>query len=606
MKTTSPSARLGSKSGSPVARPWRLLLGAFMALAAAAVPAMAKTASRPNIIVILADDVGYGDIAAHGNPVIQTPNLDRLRSQSVRFRDFHSAPYCTPTRSQLITGRDALANGATLVVAGRSFIRPEIPTMPEMFAAAGYRTGMFGKWHLGDNAPHRPHDRGFQEAKYHLGWGLTAAPEMENDYFDGYYRHRGEVKRFNGFCTDFWFDEAMSWMRQQQGKGDPFLCYLPLNAAHGPFWAPKAAAAPYAKQDPTIAAFYGLIANLDENIGRLEGMLRETGLLENTIVVFLTDNGTAAGEKVFNAGMRGRKGDVYDGGHRVPSFVRWPGGALRVGEDISRPAQMQDILPTLLELCAVPASQQAKFDGRSLVPLLRANGGDFADRKFVVQLHTKKDQAVVVWNQWRWVVGQALYDIVADPGQQQDLAAKHPEIARELGAYYEAWWQQRAPALAEYVPISIGSPLENPVRLSSSDWQDVIDPLSGGAQAVRQVPGAFRGGPWNVLVQREGDYEVKLYRWPPEAAAAIRGGLPEKKPSPASTGRPIAAGRALPIERAQVQIAGQSQELGVGEGDVAATFRLRLPAGRTQLQGWFTDDSGKDLCGAYYATVTAL
>lgn len=584
----------------------RLLCGGLMLLGWFALPAAAEPEARPNVLVILADDVGYGDLSGNGNPVIRTPNLDKLRGEAVRFRDFHSAPFCTPTRSQLLTGRDALVNGATLVVAGRSFIRPEVPTMPEIFAAAGYRTGMFGKWHLGDNAPHRPHDRGFQEAKYHLGWGLAAAPEMENDYFDGEYRHRGEVKKFKGFCTDFWFTEAMAWMRAQQEKGDPFLCYLPLNAAHGPFWAPKTAAAPYAGQDPTTAAFYGLISNIDDNIGRLEGMLRESGLLENTIVVFLTDNGTAAGEKIFNAGMRGKKGDVFEGGHRVPCFIRWPGGALLAGQEVGRPAQVQDVLPTLLELCAVPAPAQAGFDGRSLVPLLRAGGADFADRKVVVQLHIEKNLAVVLWNHWRLVVGKGLYDISADPGQSQDLAAQHPEIVKDLQAHYEKWWQQREGFLKDFVPVSLGSPLENPVRLSSSDWQDVSDPLSGSAQAVRLVPGAFRGGPWNVAVEREGDYEVTLYRWPPEASAAIRGGLPEKKPAPMSTGRAIVAGRALPIQKAKLEVAGQAQEKTVGERDVSISFRLRLPAGRTQLQGWFTDGGGKDLCGAYYATVTAL
>lgn len=174
---------------------------------AAAAPASVATA-RPNVIVILCDDVGYGDLACHGNKVIRTPNIDRLHAESARFTDFHSAPFCTPTRSQLMTGRDALGNGATRVVGGRSFIRPEIPTMAELFAAAGYGTGMFGKWHLGDNAPHRPHDRGFQVAKYHLGWGYAAAQELMNGYFDSVYRENGVPRRFEGFCTDFWFDSA--------------------------------------------------------------------------------------------------------------------------------------------------------------------------------------------------------------------------------------------------------------------------------------------------------------------------------------------------------------------------------------------------------------
>lgn len=582
----------------------RRLLLALASCFACTAPAAAAPA-RPNVIVILCDDVGYGDLACHGNPVVRTPHIDRLHAESARFTDFHSAPYCTPTRSQLMTGRDALANGATRVVGGRSFIRPEIPTMAELFAAAGYGTGMFGKWHLGDNAPHRPHDRGFAVAKYHLGWGYTAAQELMNGYYDSVYRDNGVPRRFEGFCTDFWFDSAMAWMKEQHAQQKPFLCYLPLNAAHGPFWAPKEAAAPYAAQEG-LAGFYGLIANIDDNLGRLEAMLRATGLRDNTVLVFLTDNGTAAGERVFNAGMRGKKGDVYDGGHRVPSFVRWPGGNLKTGADLAPLAQMQDILPTLLELCAIAPRAGTAFDGRSLAPLLRTGGGAaWPERTLVVQLHLEEGRAVVLRDRWRLVAGTELYDLRVDPTQARNVAAQHPRVVEELSAHYRQWWRERVPAIRDLVPIALGSPQENPVQLASADWQDIDDPFSGGPQAVRLAPSALRGGPWNVEVARAGDYEIALYRWPPEAKVALTAPLPELGPTPKAVGRSTPAGRALPIVAAKLVAAGQQLERKAAEGAEAVTFRVQLPAGRTQLHGWFADAQGRDVCGAYYAVVTA-
>src|SRR5262245_22774168 len=199
--------------------------------------AQAQTA-RPNVIIIVSDDQGYGDFSAHGNPVLKTPNLDKLRSEGVRFSDFHVAPMCTPTRGQLMTGQDALRNGATSVSAGRSFVRRGTPTMAEIFAAGGYRTAMFGKWHLGDSYPNLPHQRGFQEAVYHLGWGITSmADPWQNDYFDGRFFHNGELKQYQGYCTDVWFDLGLAWLKERQAKKDgPFFLYLPTNAPHGPHW----------------------------------------------------------------------------------------------------------------------------------------------------------------------------------------------------------------------------------------------------------------------------------------------------------------------------------------------------------------------------------
>jgi arylsulfatase len=359
----------------------------FLACLAVCIGAWPVTAAdaRPNVVIILSDDQGYGDFSRHGNPVLKTPNLDKLAEQSIRLTDFHVAPMCTPTRGQLLSGMDACRNGATSVSAGRSFVRPEIPLLPEMFSAAGYKTALFGKWHLGDSFPNLPHHRGFGESVYHLGWGITSmADTWENDLFDGRFHHNGVLQKYPGYCTDVWFDLSIAWMKERQARGEPFLLYLPTNAPHGPHWVPAKYKQLY--QRPGVpAAFFGMIANLDENVGRLDQFLNGSGLAENTIVVFFHDNGGTGGVNLFNAGMRARKTTYYDGGHRAACFIRWPGGKLQP-RDLGVLSQVQDLLPTLLDLCGVKPPPNARFDGMSLGPLLRGEPLlEERDRVLVVQ-----------------------------------------------------------------------------------------------------------------------------------------------------------------------------------------------------------------------------
>jgi arylsulfatase A-like enzyme len=574
----------------------------FLKLMAAGGTAAAQpAAARPNVLIILTDDQGYGDFSCHGNPVLKTPNMDRLHSQSVRFTDFHAAPMCTPTRGQLMSGQDALRNGATSVTAGRAVLRGGIPTMAEIFASSGYRTGIFGKWHLGDNYPYRPMDRGFQEAKYHLGFGMSSAPEFDNDYFNGRYRDKGVPKRFEGYCADFWFQQAMNWMGERRRNNEPFLCYLPTNTPHGPAWVAEKYSAPY-RRPGLPAAFYGMIANLDENLGKMESFLSQTGLRDNTIVVFMTDNGATAGYQVFNAGMRGRKTQIYEGGHRVPCFVRWPAGKLRAPGDADVPAQMQDLLPTLIDLCALNKPRDAKFDGRSLAGILKDPASKLMDRMLVVQYGQipAKWDACVVWSQWRLVKGEELYDIKADPGEQKDLAASRRDVVGTMRDHYEAWWAGVEPRLRDFAPITIGSDHENPVRLCCSDWEEVYCDNPGH---VSEAAGGPRGGPWNVLIDRDGEYQIALSRWPAELELPLNAGQAPRKMTAGS----LPAGKALPIAGARLTIAGQEFSAKTAPADRSAAFRAKLEGGiKTKLHGWFQDAAGADLCGAYYAHVKRL
>lgn len=574
-----------------------LRLAASASLAFGATPA--RAAARPNVIVILTDDQGYGDFSCLGNPGLKTPNLDKLESESVRFTDFHAAPMCTPTRGQLLSGQDACRNRATSVTGGRAVLKRDLPTMADVFAAGGYRTGLFGKWHLGDNYPYRPMDRGFERAVYFRGYGLSSAPEFDNDYYNGRYRDQGVSKPFQGYCTDFWFSQAMAWMRAGAPEKRPFFAYIPTNAPHGPLWVDPKYAAPYEK-DGMPAKFFGMIANLDENIGRLDAFLKETGLRENTIVILMTDNGGTGGVNYYNAGMRGRKTAFYEGGHRVPCWVSWPAGNLTAAKDIDTPAQIQDVLPTLIDFCALTAPSNARFDGRSLAPLLRRKAEALPDRMMVVQYSQAKLvkwECCVISNKWRLVQGNELYDVAKDPGQTKDVAAANPAVVKRLRDYYEQWWQGLGDVMNDFLPISIGTPAENPVELSSSDWCDVY---CDNQKNVSDADGGPRGGPWSILVESAGEYEIALARWPPWLHLPLTAGRQPQKMTYGS----IPGGKALPIAAVKLSIAGREYAAKTGPGDTQALLRVKLERGaRTTMQAWFQDQNGTDLCGAFYATV---
>lgn len=560
-------------------------------LSALLLPHVALAADAPpNIVIVLVDDAGYGDWGVHGHPFLKTPAIDRLHHESIRLTDFHVAPMCTPTRGQLLTGLDAVRNGATSVTGGRSFMRPGLPTLPDLLARAGYRTGIFGKWHLGDNFPHRPMDRGFQDAVWVKGWGFTSAPEFTNRLFDGRCYRGDQETRFKGYITDFCFDEAMAWMKMRQARREPFFCYIPLHAAHAPHQVPEKYSALYKNAAGAAAGFFGMLANIDENVARLETFLQTGGLRENTILIFMTDNGGTAGVRFFNAGLRGRKTEFHEGGHRVPALIRWPAGKLRTPADLAVPLQVQDLAPTLLEFAAATKAAGATFDGVSLAGLLRGEIDRLPDRMFVVQYSRaklEKWECAVVWNEWRLVHGKELYNVGADRGQATDLARERPEIVERLRAHYEEWWGALGAKAGDFVRTTIGSKSQPVVELTSADWQDIY---CDNANHIRQAQGGPRGGPWNILVEQAGDYEISLRRWPPDLD------LPLSAPQGEDS-------QPLPIAGGTVTVAGAQRSAKVGEGAKEIVIRMNLPQGPSQMQAWFQDAGGEDLRGAYFATV---
>lgn len=419
---------------------------------------------RPNIVLIMSDDQGYGEIGAHGNPVIQTPHLDRLHAGSVRWTDFQVSPTCAPTRSALLTGRHEFKNGVTHTIFERERLTPKATTLAQVLQTAGYTTGIFGKWHLGDEDAWQPGQRGFNEVFIHGGGGIgqtfpgSCGDAPDNRYFDPAIRHNGRFVKTHGYCTDVFFDQAIEWIGTQSAAGQPFFAYVTPNAPHDPFVSPGAAfEAPYRNRglSTNAIAYYAMISNLDENIGRLQARLRDWRIETNTLVIFLTDNGHSVPD-LFNAGMRGMKGGPYQGGTRVPSFWFWP-ETLRPGDRRQLSAHL-DVFRTLTDLAGATLTPNVarQVEGRSLLPLLANPQADWPDRTLVThvgrweqgQVATAKFRQCSIRNQrFRLVNNTELYDLEADPGETHNRIADDPKVVAELRATYDQWWEEILPCL---------------------------------------------------------------------------------------------------------------------------------------------------------------
>ena len=543
---------------------------------------------RPNVILIMTDDQGYGDLGCTGNDIINTPHLDEFYTQSVHLTDFHVAPTCAPTRAGLMTGRYCNRTGVWHTILGRSILRGDEVTMGDVFSASGYRTGIFGKWHLGDNYPSRPEDKGFGEVLIHGGGGVGQTPDFwGNDYTDDTYWHNSVPEKQEGYCTDVFFDAAMGFA---EASGDePFFAYIPTNAAHGPYNVDPKYSQPYrdAGVEGAMANFYGMLTNIDENMGRLVARLDELGIADDTILIFMTDNGSS--ERGYNAGLRGRKGSEYEGGHRVPFFMRWANGNLvDAGADIDTLSANIDLLPTFIELCGLQAPE-VEFDGTSVAPLLRGEGVNWPDRVLVtdsqrIENPAKWRKSAVMTDRWRLVNGEELYDMETDRGQQNDVAEANAAVVATLREAYDGWWDSVSERFGEYCPAVLGSAHENPSRLTAHDWHEGDPPWNQGH--IRK--GAEANGFWAVDVERGGKYEVTLRRWPEEADAPITGAVP--------------GGQAIAAHSARLTIADIDETMPVEADATAVTFEVELPAGETTLKTWLVNDAGEDR-GAYFVYV---
>ena len=575
---------------------------------------------QPNVVLVVTDDQGYGDLACHGNPIIRTPNLDKMYGESVCLSNYHVGPTCAPTRAGLLTGHYANSAGVWHTIGGRSLLRRDEISMADFFARSGYVTGIFGKWHLGDNYPYRPQDRGFQEVVTHGGGGVGNTPDYwGNKYFDDtYWTHNG-YRSFDGYCTDVWFREALKFIDRH--KDEPFFCYIPTNAPHTPHLVERNFSDPYLPLTPheERAKFYGMVTNIDENFGHLRLKLEEMGLAENTILIFMTDNGSAGGVDTdrqhfvlngYNCGMRGKKGSEYDGGHRVPLFIHWSAGGLTQGQEITRITANVDLLPTLLELCNLDDPTKYDFDGRSLVPLIRDPKADWADRALVtdsqrVVYPIKWRRSSVMTDRWRLVNGQELYDIHVDPEQRSDISAQHPSVVERLRQEYEHWWNRVSRQFDEEIPITIGSSESVSVQVNAHDWRNEGCDCVWNQNQVRA--GLIYNGYWELDVASPGIYEFELRRWPKEEDRAIADGIPgEPVPIDKMTiTSGYGGGRALAIRHARIRVGDQEADSPVTERERKASFVFELEPGLTHLQTYLYNQAG-DVLGAYYVYITKL
>lgn len=535
-------------------RRWAALLGAIL------IAITAPAAERPNIVLIMTDDQGYGDLGATGNPVIHTPNLDALAARSASMSRFYVSPVCAPTRASLMTGRYNYRTRVVDTFKGRSMMEPDEFTLAEALQQAGYTTGIFGKWHLGDAHPMRPNDQGFDESLVHRGGGLGQPSEPIDNarrYTDPVLFHNGRRVETTGYCTDVYFDAALEFVDRAVAADKPFFLYLTPNAPHGPYHdVPEALYQKYKNMDLSpvfvgndrdadrLARIFAMIENIDQNVGRLQAKLGAAGVVRNTIVIFMVDNGPNTRRYV--GALRGMKSEVHEGGIRSPFYVQWP-ARLKANHSNDRIAAHIDVMPTLLDAAGVAAPDN--LDGRSMLPLLEGRAVDWPDRQIVIQTHRGNEPQrwhhfALIEQRWKLVhptgfgretmpeeVPFELYDLVADPGESNDLAAERPEKVAELKAAYSAWFDDVSSTRPDnFAPprIVVGSDRETVTALTWENWRPRIAQGWGG------------NGRWLLNFIGDHRYDAEL-AWPkpiqPTTLTLRMGSVERVTPVPIATDR---------------------------------------------------------------------
>ena len=567
----------------------------------------AYSVEKPNVIIFITDDQGYADLSCHGNDILETPALDKFIDESVEFTNMHTGPTCAPTRAGIMTGRYCNSTGLWHTIMQRAMVRKDEVMLPEIFKRNGYKTALFGKWHLGDTWPYRPIDRGFDHVISHGGGGIGQTPDYwGNDYFDDTYSENGELRRFVGYCTDVWVEEAMKYIEMQVESKTPFFCYISTNAPHSPYNVSEKYSSKYSsKTTKDRANFYGMISNIDENFLKLKNKLKDLNIEENTILIFMTDNGSACGAKTdkkgnvtegYNAGMRGIKGSPYEGGHRVPFAISYP-ALLKGHRKINSPVSHIDIFPTLLKLCGIEVSGGKDLAGRSLVGLIQGDKNAeafFNERIFVidsqrVDFPKRWRNSCVVKGKYRLINGIELFDISKDISQKNNIIRENPQIVKELKNAYESWFENVfCGDYLKYNPFYIDK--KHPQVLDSHYWQGD----EYGSQNVwnqHQIRGGKKGnGFWEIEVLEAGKYSFRLSRYPVEFGKPITWGDNENY-------------KALNIKMASLEIDGQlvNSPKNVQPADSFVEYKVFLSKGRHKVKTYFIADEFS--LGAYYVYI---
>lgn len=504
---------------------YQIVISLFVSAFMSTIVGFSQLRQQPNVILIMTDDQGFGDLGFTGNPHIKTPILDQFAKESIRLNNFHVSPVCAPTRSSLMTGRYSLRTGVRDTYQGGAIMATSEVTIAEMLKEGNYMTGIFGKWHLGDSYPSRPMDQGFDESIIHLAGGMGQGGDFTNhlnknrSYFDPTLWHNGKQQKYDGYCSDIFTDEAINFIENNNNK-NPFFCYLSFNAPHTPLQVPDKYYEVYKNIDPSTGfekderpflkmsekdkenarRVYAMVSNIDENIGKLLDKLNELKIADNTIVIFMTDNGPA--HQRYIAGMKGLKSTVYRGGVRVPFFIRYP-KAFKGNQEYDINAAHIDLLPTLSDLCSVQMPSGKKIDGENLAPVLRGEPISWSDRSLFFYWTRKYPvlyQNIALLKGSHKLVGHGgynsditefeLFDIQKDPFEQNNMVREYPKLAENLKNKLNQQFYELAnsPNLHNPPRIIIGSAYENPTYLNRNDLEN---------------------GKWNVQI-KEGYYNVKF------------------------------------------------------------------------------------------------
>ncbi len=503
---------------------------------AASVFSSAQEFQHPNVVLIITDDQGYGDLGFTGNPHVKTPVLDNFARESIRFNRFYVSPVCAPTRASLMTGRYSLRTGVRDTYNGGAMMATEEITLAEMLKTAGYHTGLFGKWHLGDNYPFRPGDQGFDESLIHLSGGMgqpgdfTTFFKGDSSYFDPVLWYNGEQKGYEGYCSDIFADEAIDFIEKNHGK--PFFCYLSFNAPHTPLQVPEKYYDMYKNIDP-VSGFendnrpfpvmsekdkedarkvYAMVTNIDDNVGKVLHKLEELEIADNTLVIFMTDNGPQ--QLRYVAGMRGRKGSVFRGGVRVPFFFRLP-SRFEGNREIETTIAHIDILPTLAELCKAKIPTDRTIDGKSFLPLLKEEKPEVFETRSLFFYWTRRlpelYQNIALQKGPYKLVGNTnfssdlenfeLFNIREDEFELKNILPGNKKLASEMKTELDYIIEElsNSPHLQNPPRIVIGSEHENPVYLNRNN--------AGGARGIWTQEEVF--GFWRVKIQK-GKYNIRF------------------------------------------------------------------------------------------------
>ena len=581
-----------------------------------------QAGDRPNVILIITDDQGYGDISATGNPYIHTPNLDSLINESAFFSNYHVDPTCSPSRAALLTGKYAHRVNVWHTVMGGNFLPAEEVTLAEAFKAVGYNTALFGKWHLGGNYPFRPIDQGYDTWVGQGDGGTGAATDYWfNDRVDDHYIINNRWEHLEGYGTDVFFNRAIEYLKEVD-QAAPFFIHLATYIPHNPVTIPDTSWIQDLKEKVPLqtAYYYAGIERVDYNLGRLRKQLEESELSHNTILLYMSDNGGTYGIEIFNAGMRSGKGSPYDGGHRVPLVLHWPGGGLDNYQEINSLTAHVDIFPTMLELCNVELNKPIDFDGQSLVKLLKGKSEGWPDRKLVVEVQRQTDpvkyyNSAVMSEDWRLVNGVELYHIKKDPGQQNDVSSKYPAITNEMKKHFDVYWQSMKEEEKYAKSPVLGENGITEIALCSEEWIPLNDELPPWNQYHVSM-GMKKEGYWTFRTVKDGTYSIIVSRWPLESGLPFnQAALPRQSPDAYHFGSLLLYSiynthnqefSPLKVHAVRVRTGESEKQKVIGHDDKLVSFDFTLEKGMHTIKADLLDNRGEVITSAYYIKIKEL